>query len=125
MYDEDDNRWEMRAKCANDPEVQAELSMRIDRFHDQYGNQINSENVQKYCGNCPVKEQCLARAMELANGTDHMLKAWGIWGGTTMKQRSFATGKAKRRKVEVQAATLQMIEQLKEQFPGSEDPIAS
>ena len=43
-----------------------------------------------YCSKCPVVKQCLSYAMELE--TDKQAGRWGVWGGTTPRQRWVLAG---------------------------------
>ena len=48
--------------------------------------------AQKVCSTCPVQDECLKYALD--NPED---SKWGIWGGTTEKQRRAIRKKHKRR----------------------------
>lgn len=65
-------RWVLRAKCAQiDP---AEIDS---LFYPSDGQPIPDETAN-LCGECPVREQCLATAMAA-----HYPE--GIWGGVDMR----------------------------------------
>lgn len=66
--------WYERAICAQtDPEA----------FYPEAG--CNPEPAKKVCATCPVRRRCLEWA--LGNG-----ETFGVWGGTTYKQRQKMPG---------------------------------
>lgn len=59
------------AKCLYHPDP--------DWFFDNI--EVNNAREQKrFCSDCPVKQQCLEYALKV--------NVWGIWGGTTPKERN-------------------------------------
>ena len=58
-----------------------------DMFVENYANRgVSSAKAQEMCAPCGAKAECLAFA--LANG-----EPFGIWGGTTPKDRGYVRGK--------------------------------
>lgn len=114
--------WSARAKCANDPVVQAELKNRFDRFHDTREGGNQAEAIKEYCGGCPVRSECLQEALRLQSSPEFSDDAFGYWGGTTKKQRSFHLNKQKKQKVQIVTDVQSLLERMKEQFPGTETP---
>jgi WhiB family redox-sensing transcriptional regulator len=68
-YASDDDRWQERALCAQtDPEA----------FFPEKGG--STREAKKICEVCPVREQCLAYALEHD-------ERFGIWGGLSERER--------------------------------------
>lgn len=122
--------WTLQAKCANDTKLQEQLSKvryegAIDPFFPVKVTGLNTEEeasewAKKYCEDCPVRLACLAEAMKTLDLDNPWVKdqLQGVWGGMTMRSR-----KALKKK---QSKQIQLLsEQMKEQFPDTEAPIAS
>ncbi len=117
--------WMDRAKCANDLEVQFELSVGYDRFHD--GSKGERSKVAKtYCTDCPVKTECLTMAMASYNDDVKMQeRVHGVWGGTTETVRTNHHKKIQAKLHQTQVEIQLLQERWKEQFPDTEYPTAS
>lgn len=116
-----DNPWQMEAKCANDPIVQDEINWQgYDRFHD-----TKDESVRRYCKSCPVIKDCLDYAMDMLKLSKELsnplLVPWGVWGGTTMKERSLMLRRQRQTEVKIQA----LLERMKAPHPDTDIPNAS
>lgn len=64
--------WEALAPCREDP----------DAWFPGKGGNGNNERPLAICGGCPVKQQCLDKALSFPTHQDR-----GIWGATTEMQR--------------------------------------
>ena len=63
--------WMRWASCAEvDP----------DMFFPELGDAAGAEQAKSVCRRCPVRERCLAYALD--NNEEH-----GIWGGLSMQER--------------------------------------
>lgn len=63
--------WMRWASCAEtDPDL----------FHPEDGNAAQATQAKNVCQRCPVRETCLAYALEHAEDQ-------GVWGGTSPKER--------------------------------------
>lgn len=63
--------WMRWASCAEtDPDI----------FHPEDGNAAQAEQAKSVCRRCPVRDQCLAYALD--NNEEH-----GVWGGLSPKER--------------------------------------
>jgi WhiB family redox-sensing transcriptional regulator len=63
--------WRMRAACQNaDPDL-------------FFPETLASAKAKKICKDCPVRQQCLAHAIEYG-------EEFGIWGGMTRLERQTA-----------------------------------
>ena len=118
----DDNSWRYRAKCANDPVVQEELSRGFDRFHDTHGK---SQEITKYCLDCPVIQECLkfALSIEKSDPTNRLCQSWGVWGGTSRNTRTRLLNN--RKKEAQQKRILRLVEQMKALSQDQQLPSAS
>ncbi|WP_345564246.1 WhiB family transcriptional regulator [Nonomuraea rosea] len=66
--------WTRRASCLDlDPELFFPISLE-GPSHSQV------EQAKQVCANCPVREPCLAYALDTR-------QAYGVWGGTDPEQR--------------------------------------
>lgn len=70
--DSEDVSWMELGNCHGKPEATAEL------FDPSDIGQIEAKN--KWCSNCPVKQQCLDYAMKYGELN-------GVWGNTTEDER--------------------------------------
>lgn len=113
--------WRFDAACAKNLDVQLALTQRVDLFADMRQDSMHTSRMKQICNKCAVREQCLNRAMELLATGERNLYPWGIWGGTTEKERRALL--RLRRKTEAKA--LQIAERLREQFQDKSGPIAS
>lgn len=66
-------KWRMQAACRD-----YDLDL---FFPDTYHNGSEVRRAKAICASCPVREECLAYAIE--NGDDE----YGIFGGTTPRER--------------------------------------
>lgn len=116
--------WTLHAKCANDPDIQGQLSkvrsgFGKDPFYPSKGNgQENKAGKwgKEYCKGCPVRLACLAEAMQSID-LDNPWKQdteQGVWGGLTKRSRVALKKKQ-------QAQIQQIIMQMQEQFPGVDE----
>jgi WhiB family redox-sensing transcriptional regulator len=76
-------RWMLDGLCADDEQPD-------DWFAGEKGpkgdeSRLRSKRAKEVCGRCPVKERCLAFAVEASTTARSPLD--GIWGGTTARQR--------------------------------------
>jgi hypothetical protein len=121
-------KWTLHAKCANDPDIQGQLSkvrsgFGKDPFFPSKGNGQEhkaGEWAKQYCSDCPVRLSCLAEAMRTIDLDNpwHQGTVQGVWGGLTKRSR---VALKKKQQEQIQ----QISARLKEQFPDNEDPIAS
>lgn len=116
-----DNDWRFEAKCANSVDVQLALGDRVDLFVDVKQDSKQAERMKRFCHSCPVMNQCLEKALQLLETGDRNQYPWGIWGGTTEKDRR----KILRQRRKTEATALLLVERLKAQFQDKSDPIAS
>ncbi|GAB3671451.1 WhiB family transcriptional regulator [Saccharopolyspora sp. ID03-671] len=68
-------------KCARDP-------FSADWFHEDArgGRAVERQRsrAQQACSGCPLRQQCLAMALEFESDDGH---SWGIWGGVSARDR--------------------------------------
>lgn len=76
-----DADWERRAACRNAP---PHLFLPFE--NEQEPTHVPPE-ADRYCSVCPVRQECLNKAMDLTDFDDKPIEASGIWGGTTQYQR--------------------------------------
>jgi len=116
--------WTLKAKCANDPKIQKQLSLvrsgrGNDPFYPSKGNGKESAAGvwgKQYCSDCPVRLACLAeglKSIDLDNpwsqGTEQ-----GIWGGMTKRAR-VALKKSQQKQIQL------LAERMKELFPDVDE----
>ncbi len=65
--------WHKYARCA-EPDVEPEI------FYVERGQ--STKAARAHCAECKVRPECLAFAMN-----DPDARAWGIWGGTSPRER--------------------------------------
>lgn len=82
-----DEDWRLYSRCGNDPQIQYELSIRKDRFHD-FVNENTVQWARDYCKECPVAQHCLDWALKLQADSSAQQHPRGIWAGTTSKERA-------------------------------------
>lgn len=71
--------WTQFAKCANDEEYQRLIRENPDA--DPLFDGGNSKWANKYCSDCPVKNECLCESLQLQ-------VSFGYWGGLSPKART-------------------------------------
>ena len=112
-----DGQWRLRSKCLNDDELQERIRVtKYDPFFDK-PEATNAKWAKKYCEDCPVRLLCLGEAMQSLD-LPKALHLEGNWGGLSYRSRT-------RLKRNQQEQIRRLSEQLKAQFPDTEDPIAS
>lgn len=80
----DPEAWRRQALCREvDPEI----------FHPRRGRtdapRRDTAEAKSVCAQCPVRAECLAYALAMPAVDD-----WGIWGGTTKRERRIMREKA-------------------------------
>lgn len=120
--------WMQDAKCANDPDLQANLQdvrsgFYVDPFFDMTQTQAHSKKMAAYCSTCPVKLKCDLCAEKLH--AESMYRVTGYWGGISPKKRTNRRTKKKKTQQKFEETARLLLEQMKEQFPDSDNPIAS
>lgn len=116
MYEQDDMvNWRLRGTCATYGPYQDEL---------KNGNDIlakNSESAKAFCIGCPILQDCKDYALGMLRRSkiEHnpLLYPWGIWGGTSEKDR--------RAILRTEAKALSLLGLLRGQSQDTSDPIAS
>ena len=57
-----------------------------DPFFPDHQGSVSSKLAQGLCKQCPVRQRCLDYAMDFERGMGHS-RRYGVWGGTTPRQR--------------------------------------
>lgn len=73
-HNPDDESWRLQAACRNHPNPE----LWFPQFEDR---KTCNEEAKQICRSCPVRDQCLAFAMNNPNIS-------GIWGATTTRERA-------------------------------------
>jgi WhiB family redox-sensing transcriptional regulator len=72
------NKWQDQAACAG---------MDVELFYPVTSEPApQTRHVLRVCASCPVRESCLAEALDRG-------ERYGIWGGTLPEQRGFAVAR--------------------------------
>lgn len=76
--------WQERGTCRGGPLG----SFYPEGYHGKANKQIETQTAARYCTGCPVRAECLITALRNED-------RFGVWGGTTPKQRAamLKTGK--------------------------------
>ncbi len=104
-----DRSWMQNAKCANDPYIQE--AQRGPDHRDIFFEVGNSDEVQAYCRDCFVRNQC----EYYGNATDSK----GAWGGFLQRGRRNRENLLRKQFLELTGRTMEQLQD------GNEGPIAS
>ncbi|MGO3089551.1 MAG: WhiB family transcriptional regulator [Galactobacter sp.] len=79
-----DGRWKTEGSCAQVPVVADADPW----FPTNVANPDTWETPRRICHACPVRDLCLADAMNAEAGLITSGSRWGMWGGLTPKERA-------------------------------------